>query len=382
MHTQMFAVSTLSALVIGALVLVILALCNYLMRNNEISNQAFPPLKVPTVALDNYIRLAGAHEDDWSHVQVGPRFDSASFSFDVAFDASFDASFGARRRCDVELLEVEQTNANGTTWCCGNESAAKTVFLLSSCRGVALLNFILNHSFFNDCRVHILLVYKVTPNLFENLLAVQNIVPKKVDYFFHEFIMRYGFLNTDERQKDTIFAVPNLMNENGRRVMMPNMPSPLLNVYDILHKDPEVHQIYKRYTEKMCSCNLEQDCGCRQEVARTLVLCRDKHIARYAAVLNKTGLTSVANALRTKFKIRKMFNTINHPSNYLHLIIFIDLMRLHFKGDVQRVCTPHVLAVAKKAEFTGGGYWTIWDRTILEYRWLDAMPATAFSKLE
>ena len=302
MHTQMFAVSTLSAFVIGALVLVILALCNSLMRNNIVlctqGASGFSPLQIPTGtgALES-ANSPGVSDDDWC-MQVGQRFDPAAldgFTFDVAFDASFDASLGARRCCDVELLEVEQTNANGTTWCCGNKTASKTVFLLSSCRGVALLNFILNHGFFNDCCVHVLLVYKVNRSVFEDLLAVQHLVPKKVDYFFHEFIIHYGFLNTDDRQKDTIFAVPDLMKQNGRCVMMPNMPSPLLNVRDMLHKDPEVQQIYKRYTEKKCSCGLEQDCGCRQAVAKTLVSCRDKHIARYAAIFMKTGLTSVAN---------------------------------------------------------------------------------------
>jgi len=277
----------------------------------------------------------------------------------------------------VKLLfvsDVEEANNQGRAWCSGNVEAEKVLLILSSCRGVHFANYILNHDFFANCCVYVVFVYIFANN--HSLETMTQLLPKNVYYMFHEFISNFGFMNTDPRRQESVFQVPGLMHEQGRAIMTPNMPNALLRVRDLVKYDQDIADCFARYKNKNCSCTTNQDCGCRRELADKMAARRDACAEKYAAIMAKTNLPRTANVWRFHLKKQHLFNTLNHPSNFLSRLIFTELLEVHFAKEISEPCPESFFSVCRQPEFTGLSEqrsWTTWDRSILQYEWLDRL---------
>jgi hypothetical protein len=274
----------------------------------------------------------------------------------------------------IEMSDVSKASTAGKTWVCGNLKGAKTAFILGSCRIIPFANFLVNHPFFKDCRVHLALVYLFDARALQDKQLLSDFLPLNVDYFFHEFLKSYGFLNTDVTQSANIFQL-DFFRPGGKSVMLPNMPNPLLRLREMVKHDPIMKEAYDVYTRavKRCGCNFNLSCACGQELKDAMVRCRDAHAERWAAILDKTQLFETARIVRSALENKHLFNTLNHPSNYFSLLVFTEVLRVHFP-QIKRPCPPSVVAVSKKPEFTNHNEettpWTVYDRVFLNYQWL------------
>lgn len=272
------------------------------------------------------------------------------------------------------MAEVHTINSGGKAWCCGNTQAPKTVLLLGPCRIITFANFVANHPFFKDCCVYVILVYLIDKHTLQDPQLVSDLIPHNVDYFFHEFLRSFGYLNTDVTQACNIFTL-NFLRAGARSVMLPNMPNALLRLRDMVGFERPMREVYERYTQQSgaCRCNQDLNCECAQELKTAMVRCRAAHVERWANILDKTQLFETANVLRTQLEKRHLFNTLNHPSNYYSLLVFTEVLRVHFP-EIENPRPPSVVAVSKKPEFTDHNNetapWTVFDRTFLNYEWL------------
>lgn len=275
----------------------------------------------------------------------------------------------------VTVWDVYDANKKGNAWCSGNIHSKKVVFVLSSCRGIHYANYILNHDFFADCCLHLVFVHATRENSFA---TVCKLVPTNVLYFFHEHIIHYNFLNTDPRLSESVFQVPGLMHDQGRSIITPNMPNPLLSARDLVLLDPNIQAAFVRYQNRTCKCTSDDDCECRLEIAEHMIRRRNASIDKYASIMMRTGLVRSANFFRLHIKTHHFFNSYSHPSNLLSLIIFTELLQVHFAAEIVNPCPIPFLLVSHQPEFIGSccdSPWTTWDRSILQYEWLDCILA-------
>lgn len=282
----------------------------------------------------------------------------------------------------VSVNEVSLSSAAGVAWSCRDHNTEKTVFILGSCRVAHYATYILHHDFFNDCRLVVVTVHTTPSAIYNDLDAVKLLVPPNITYFFHEFMIRFGYLNTSKKSRLNIFQLPNMADKTS--VMLPNMPDPLLRVRDIMKCDAESQRLFQAYLkrgggkggdggeERGCSCTEDQDCECRRELATRMIRCRDARLLKWVNIVQKVGLVTTAEVLRTKLCEMHLFNTCNHPSNLFALLVFKEMLLNEFKIDGP---LPNlVMEVAQGPEIIGpcdASSWTKWDCDILEYgKWL------------
>lgn len=282
----------------------------------------------------------------------------------------------------VSVNEVSLSSTAGIPWSCRDYNTEKTVFILGSCRVAHYATYILHHDFFNDCRLVVVTVHTTSSEIYNDVDAVMKLVPPNITYFFHEFMISFGYLNTNKKSQLNIFQLPNMADKTS--VMLPNMPDPLLRVRDILKCDAESQRFFQAYLRHgggkggdggeggECSCTEDQDCECRRELATRMIQCRDARLLKWVNIVQKVGLVTTAEVLRTKLCEMHLFNTCNHPSNLFALLVFKEILLNEF--NIDGPLPDLVMEVAQGPEIIGpcdASSWTKWDCDILQYgKWL------------